>query len=362
MGMRVPVNPGSGLASPVTCCDYWSEVSMAIDKLNLASRSLRWSGAGRLIRARAAWNGILVLNYHRIGEPEATFFDRDLFSARQDSFDQQIAFLKEHFEIISPTDLPDVCGKSNGQHVMITFDDGYRDNYELALPILRRHNVPATFFICTGYIDEPTLPWWDRVAWMVRTSGRGSIPKGGWFDDDVAFEGSDRTAAIRTVLSRFKSLPAGQTESFMTFLAIATVRNPDVVPVENLWMSWEMIRKLRAAGMTIGAHTVRHHLLSRLPPDEQELEITGSRDRITNEVGETPRAFAYPVGSRSAFTADTKALLKKHGFEFGFSFYGGMQPFEPFDRYDIRRAHVGHIADQTLFQAMTTVPSLFARW
>jgi len=341
---------------------YSFEVRMALDKLDLASKTLRWSGAGKLLRSWASWQGILVLNYHRIGEPDATVLDRDLFSARQTAFDHQIGFLKANFDIIVPSDLPGIVDRGRGQHVLITFDDGYRDNYDLALPVLRGHDVPATFFICTGYVDEPKLPWWDLIAWMIRTCGRDSLPAGQWFDEEVEIDGSDRTAAIRIALAKFKSLPADRTDQFMKFLSSATDRDPSTVPGEELWMTWEMVRKLHAAGMTIGAHTVQHHLLARLSEAEQESEIVRSRDRIAIEIGQIPRAFAYPVGSRSAFTDVTKALLERHGFEHGFSFYGGLQPIQPFDRYDIRRAHVGHVATQTMFQAMTTIPGLFARW
>lgn len=331
------------------------------NKLDLAANALRWTGGGVVLRNTPVWQGILVLNYHRIGNPDASPFDRDVFSARQESFDQHIAFLKRNYDVITPSEVPDARRRGRGRYVMVTFDDGYRDNYDLAFPILRAHGVPATFFICTGYIDQPRIAWWDEIAWMIRTSDSPALPAGEWFTAEIPLSADDRTEAVRAALKRFKELSGERTAGYLEFLRSATGRTAGWIG-SDLWMTWEMIRQLQRAGMTIGAHTVNHHLLGKLDETEQEREIVVSRDRIASEVGVAPTAFAYPVGSRTAFNETTKTLLKRHGFESAFSFYGGLQRFEPFDPYDIRRAHVGHIATQPMFEAMVTLPNLFARW
>ncbi len=71
--------------------------------------------------------------------------------------------------------LPRVLAAKRGRYGMITFDDGYRDNHATALPILKREGVTATFFVATGFIDAPRLPWWDEIAWMVRTSRQDGL-------------------------------------------------------------------------------------------------------------------------------------------------------------------------------------------
>jgi len=335
---------------------------MGMNKLEVAATALRWSGGGFLLRSAPIWQGILVLNYHRIGNPAESAFDPDLYSASQDAFNDQVAFLKRHFDVITPGNLAAVRTSGRGRYVMITFDDGYRDNFDLAFPVLRAHDVPATFFICTGYIDEPALPWWDEIAYMIKTTDAPAIPAGDWFPAEIELAGSDRPAIVRAVLTRYKALQGNQTTAFLGFLRSATMPKAPDSAGRDTWMTWEMIRSLHSAGMTIGAHTVSHQLLGRLSESDQEREIKGSRDRIAAEVGTAPTALAYPVGSRSAFNETTKSLLRTHGFEFAFSFYGGFQQFDPFDQYDIRRAHVGYSGTQPIFEAMTTLPGLFARW
>jgi peptidoglycan/xylan/chitin deacetylase (PgdA/CDA1 family) len=331
------------------------------NKLDLAANALRWTGGGVVLRNTPVWQGILVLNYHRIGNPTASPFDRDVFSARQEAFEHQIAFLKRNYDIIAPSEIAAVRARGRGRYVMVTFDDGYRDNYELAFPVLKAHGVRASFFICTGFIDQPRIAWWDEIAWMIRTSEAAALPAGEWFNAETPLESGDRTEAVRSALKRFKELAGDRTAGFLDFLRTATGREVGEIGAD-LWMNWGMVRGLHDAGMTIGAHTVSHQLLGRLPEAQQEREIVESRDRIATEIGKAPTAFAYPVGSKSAFTGETKGLLRRHGFETAFSFYGGLQRFEPFDPYDIRRANVSHVATQPVFEATVTLPGLFARW
>ncbi len=127
-------------------------------------------------------------------------------------------------------------------------------------------------------------------------------------------------------------------------------------------MTWDNVRELRAAGMTIGAHTVTHPILSRLSAEQQHEEIAGSQARLAVELGEVPHLFAYPVGKPHTFNADTRAALRGNSFSHAFSSYGGHQPFAPLDPLDFRRTHIDWRTSMPVFQAMVTLPKLFARW
>src|SRR5262245_45583277 len=132
-------------------------------KRQLAARILGATGLRYVLSRVARWSGVLGLNYHRIGEAGRSVYDRGLWSATADDFDAQVGWLKSHFDIIRPDDLPAALAARRGRHVLITFDDGYRDNYADAFPVLKRHGVPATFFITTGFIDDARLSWWDEI-------------------------------------------------------------------------------------------------------------------------------------------------------------------------------------------------------
>ncbi len=288
------------------------------------------------------WRGVLVLNYHRVGDA-AEPWDRSLWSATAEGFDAQLAFLARNADVVGPQDLSSLAAAGRGRHVLLTFDDGYRDNHAVAFPLLRRHGLSATFFLATGFLDRPHVAWWDEIAWMVHRA--------------------QRPAAEAAELVRvYKTLPADEAEAYLDHLAAETgTGRCGSAEADAVWMTWEMARELRDGGMTIGGHTVTHPILARLPAAAQEQEIARCARRLDEELGEPMRWFSYPVGSRDAFTADTRASLRAHGVELAFSFYGGQARFGAWDPFDVPRVHVGPAVDRQRLQAMLRVPPLFAR-
>jgi peptidoglycan/xylan/chitin deacetylase (PgdA/CDA1 family) len=331
-----------------------------IGKRELAASVLDRAPIRPTLRRLPLWSGLLVLNYHRIGDPAASELDRDLFSATVEAFDRQCAFLARELEVVGLDDF-DACLRRPGRHVMLTFDDGYRDNYELAFPILQRHRLPATFFLATGFIDRPRLAWWDEIAWMARHARVEALPPGTWSGEPLPLDPANLDGSIRSLLRHYKGLPTADTPAFLDEIARLTRAGRFAGDAKALWMTWDMIRELREAGMSIGAHTVDHPLLARLPVESQAAEIARSRDRIAEELGETPRAFAYPVGKPGTFTADTQRLLAEQGFQCGFAFSGGYLASSQFDRFAISRAHVGHGLSDAGFRATIRLPQIFVR-
>ncbi|MCW3040331.1 MAG: polysaccharide deacetylase, partial [Solirubrobacterales bacterium] len=133
-------------------------------------------GLTPLLRAAGrGWRGALVLTYHRIGDADACPYDRGLFSATQARLDEQMAYLRRHFDIVDTAEGLRAAYGRRGRAVAVTFDDGYRDNYDLALPVLREHRIPATFFVATGFVDRPRVSWWDELAWIVRRTNHPQL-------------------------------------------------------------------------------------------------------------------------------------------------------------------------------------------
>src|SRR5579871_5774958 len=168
-------------------------------KSRLSIRLLMKLGVWPIVRRTLRWSGVLCLNYHRIGEGGNSIYDRGLWSATSDGFDSQLSYFKSRYDIIRPIDLSDAVKSSRGRYLMITFDDGYLDNYEIAFPILSRHRVPATFFVTTGFIDRRKLSWWDEIAWMVRTSKRNGVELPDWLPAPIEFDEPHRDAAVRAL-------------------------------------------------------------------------------------------------------------------------------------------------------------------
>jgi peptidoglycan/xylan/chitin deacetylase (PgdA/CDA1 family) len=318
---------------------------MIAGKRRMAAHALeRVPRRGRNLLERR-WNGVLVLNYHRVGDATAHDGDQTMWSATAEAFDQQLAVIARHADVIGPEDLEEVV-RGRGKAVMLTFDDGYRDNFEIAYPLLRAHGMTATFFLTTGFIDEPRPAWWDELAWMVR---HGTTPP------------ADPTPVIRQLTEHYKALPAAETAAFLARVARETGAGPAPADLGSEdWMTWDMARELRAAGMAVGGHTADHPILARLSPQDQEDEIRRCARRLRDELGEPMRWFAYPVGSRDAFTPDTSRILREYGTQAAFSFYGGHQPAGRWNPMDVPRVHVGPSLDGPMLRAMLSVPRLFA--
>jgi peptidoglycan/xylan/chitin deacetylase (PgdA/CDA1 family) len=330
-------------------------------KRDLATALAGAEPLARLARA-APWRGTLGLGYHRIAEdPDDLTFDPGLFSATRDSLDRQLEFLRANFDVVSPEALerePDAPGR----RIVVTFDDGYRDNYELALPLLKRHGIPAAFFLATGYIDEPRVPWWDELAWIVESTAKPALALGPWLDHDLDLAG-DRRAATAELTNVYKELSTERGDAFIEHCAEAAgTGRCDAAGAADLWMTWEMAGELRDAGMTIGGHTVSHPVLARTQPDAQRREIEGCASRLREELGIRMRYFAYPVGLRASFDETTKAILDDVGVALAFSLYGGYARPGHRDRLDVPRASVALTMGASEFRAMLMAPRLFARW
>ncbi len=329
-------------------------------------KALAATGGLSVLRRLPAWRGLVTVNYHRIGEHGDSLLDWDLWSATQDDLNEHIASLKRDSDVISLDDLSGILssrrGLKSGRFVLISFDDGYRDNYDIALPVLKSHNVPAAFFIATGFLDQRNMAWWDEVAWMVRSSRRqGLAGPAKHLPHNVSFDEPHREHAVRRLLRACYALDAQTRTEFINELAEATGSGRASHQLsEETWITWDMLREMRAAGMSIGAHTVSHPVLARLTYEEQLFELTESRLRLEAELGELVTAFSYPVGRRDSFNADTRSALLAAGYDWAFSFYGGYAKSSQVDRFDIPRAAIESSFSLTQVRSLTALPQLFA--
>lgn len=290
--------------------------------------------------------GLVALSYHRIAEPGSPPLHRGLWSATPPQFASQLQLLQREFDVISAAELEHVLEAGRGRHVMITFDDGYRDNYEHAFPALRAAGLPATFFLSTGFLDDPKLPWWDEIAWMLRQAG-GAAPD----------------TAIVAATDHYKRLPGDRGDDFLDELGERTGcgRAPASVASET-WMTWEMVREMRDCGMSFGGHTVTHPILARLGRERQEAELEGCRRRLRDELGLEMELFSYPVGLPDCFDETTRDLLRDREVRFAFSNYGGFQPAGAADRLDLKRTNVGRGTSLALLRSIVDRPKAFAKW
>ncbi len=296
-------------------------------------------GVTRLVEWLARRPALLVINYHRIGDGAAGGYDTGLVEATADEFDAQVGFLKRRFRVVDLAEAQEIAARPGDLRypaVLLTFDDGYRDNHDIALPILRSHGVRAAFFLATGLVGTPHITWWDQIAYMLRGTRRTTIrveyPEVATWDlSRVGLE-----QAIQEVLRLGKRPGPFDLELFLTAVEKACdVPRPN--HGQRMFMTWDEARALAAAGMGIGSHTHRHELMSRLSPEAQLDECALSRDIIRQELGVTVDALAYPFGSRASFSDVTQRCLREAGYRTAFSFYGGINTASSIAPFDVQR-------------------------
>lgn len=312
-------------------------------------------------------SGLRVLAYHRVLErvPGPGFtFDPELVSAGAQAFEQQMAWLRRHYQ---PVSLAQVVAHLDAgeplpqRAVMVTFDDGYDDNHDVALPILRRHGIPALFFVSTGHLDSGLPYAYDWLYHMLHATRarRCTIPEL-QLDAGIDADPAQRHGFASGVLHRLKSLDADAQDAIIERLEQAwdmprTQGHPLCRP-----MSWAQVRALRDAGMDIGGHGVHHRMLAKLPQAQMEWEVAHSHRRITEELGTAPLAMSYPVGGHDASDARVQRAAEQAGYRLAFTYLSGMPRGLHERRYALPRLPVERQMDEAWFAAMLAAPDWFA--
>ena len=288
-------------------------------------------------------NGVYCFNYHRIGSPEDSAFDPNVFSCTAEVFQQHLQFFRQHFELISVSDLLTLypAEQVNKKYALITFDDGYRDNFQLAYPLLKKFNIPATLFVATDFIDQKCIPWWDEVAWIVNSSKLQDIAKCDWLSG-LELAKLSVPEQIKVMLRVIKSDKSSSIADKLAQLRAAANKSFGITQLqEALFADWDMIRTMANNGITIGSHTCSHRILSHLSEDEQRYELSYSREKIAQEISLAVDTLAYPVGGANSFTLQTEQIAQEIGYQLAFSYINGVNKTLLADKkYQLRRIPV----------------------
>lgn len=279
-----------------------------------------------------------VLTYHRIGDPAGRpDLDPALVSATAEEFERQMHHLARSYDVV---DLERATRALRGQGdlprrpVLITFDDAYRDFAEVAWPILRRHGLPATLFVPTGFPDRPERSfWWDRLHRSLSQATPAALRQA-MAESRLQPPSTDPAEAFAWLRARLKEIPHG---AAMTEVDRLCDELGEETPAEGAVLGWSDLRRLAEDGVTLGSHTRDHALLTRLPPDRARREIFGSRRDMARHLGHPPTAFCYPAGYHDDGTVE---LVRKAGYETAFTTVSGHNRPAETDPLRIRRTGV----------------------
>lgn len=282
---------------------------------------------------------LLVVNHHRVGDPEACPYDRGVFGATVEELDTQLAAVKKRYPVVGLDEAEELIlhpERMSRTHVLFTFDDGYIDNYEIAFPIFQSHGLTATFFLAPTLIGSRVLSDWDRAGYMVRRAQRDQITLR--YPVERTFDlAANRELSVGQILLLYYQAGEQDSPRLLEELSEACGVEPPAEAEERLYLNQTEATEMVRAGMSLGSHTYSHRMLSTLSEDEQFRELRDSKRAIEEFSGQSVRTVAYPFGKENCFNEATPRAARRAGYTVGFSFYSGGNYPDAIDPFDVRR-------------------------
>lgn len=269
-------------------------------------------------KTRLKLKDVVVLMYHRVDDlPDYPY----PIVVKPENFAQHMRIIRKHFRPMSLLDLSEALAHDSlpDRGVVVTFDDGYIDNFTQALPILEENRIPATIFVSTGNIESGREFWWDELDRLILKPIE--VPRRfelciqerlySWSTTTM----EERSQARKDVHLLLKPLPFEARELHLNELADWGGQSREGRPNHRTMRANELHQLVQSEFVDVGAHTVTHPQLSAQSAEIQNKEITEGRERLESIIGEPVKLFAYPYGTREDFNSSSARIAKSCGFQ-----------------------------------------------
>jgi len=313
------------------------------------------------IRSRSTLSGsCIILMYHRVLPIDSDVSERPewercrslpgiLVSPKM--FDAQMRFLARKYKVISLDQLLRCLDSGNPlppRSVVITFDDGWRDNYVYAYPVLEKYNLPATIFLSTEFIGTNRIFWPERVIKCLTDEGRfvrellnGAgvlVPSviGKLIGSIGETSAAHQSLVLDQLIWEMKQLTPDVREALMKTLFSRAPKHGAATSDVRVMLDWDEIAEMKAAGITFGSHGISHELLTMISPVQRERELRGSKRAIEEQLGTKVDSLAYPNGN---YDDEIKQLARQTGYRCALAVTGAHVSRQS-DRYALGRTNV----------------------
>ncbi len=296
-----------------------------------------YGGIVWLLRTINGRKGIVILAYHRISDEDENFFNLSLPAK---IFDLQLRYLAKHYQVVSLEKALEQKKKKSGRPVaVLTFDDGYRDNYLTAYPLLRKYNLPATLFLTVHPIQKQSTLWYDTIKNIILNTREEKIDlkRFGLRVYPLKTEKDKKTTLSRLVSEIKTSDRFVDLKDIIHFLQ-EKLENGHKTHIQDALLNFEDIREMQKNGITFAGHTLNHPILTRIPHDQMTKEISESKQILEKELNQSIDYFAYPNGDRADYDPAIIEQLRRAGYRGACTLISGINihpnPFE-LKRYGI---------------------------
>jgi peptidoglycan/xylan/chitin deacetylase (PgdA/CDA1 family) len=313
--------------------------------------------------------GAIILMYHRIASAHIDPWD---LCVSPEHFDEQVRYIRDTFQVVTMRELTERArtNESLRKYIAITFDDGYRDNFTAAKPVLEKYSVPATFYLTTRFLAEKKSFWWDELEQVILATptlpekinlhiGRED------FTSDLGAAHTLSDTAEKEIREWHYGHPLYNARLKLFYELWAAIRPLAINEQQRVmhelhgWantalslptlMDEAQVQELSQTSLfEIGAHTVNHPALGHLPPEEQRYEIQESRSVLQSIIHKPITGFAYPYGS---LNEHTPGITQKLGFDYAVSTREGHVTHSG-NLYDLPRYQVKNIGGEELRAAI----------
>ncbi|RCW72192.1 polysaccharide deacetylase [Marinobacter nauticus] len=299
-----------------------------------------------------------ILMYHRFSkEPKPGYVDAK-------AFEWQVRHIAQHYNATTVSGLAEEIfsrGVASKNSIAITVDDGYRDFYNVAWPILKKYGVPATFYVTTGFVSGDLWLWPDQLRYLLERSPStpGTYDLGLLKVQTPILEADFESEYWRINQLMLRAENSAKLDCLRAMENAWSIMLPLRPPKEFEAVTWQELQEMQQSGVEVGGHTVTHPSLARVSLMEAESEIVGSSEDLEKHLGKGIRSFCYPNGTPDDFVGEQVEAVKKAGFMCAAVAFSDCQ--EHGQRYAMRRHSVS--ADQFQFlKAVSGVELLGLKW
>ena len=288
---------------------------------------------------------LVVVGWHAV---RGSSFYRFPPGAGQQGIERQLHLLTRVAHVVHLGEALDALSagqKLPSRAVALTFDDGYCDNLEIAVPLLERFGVPATFFLVPGFLSRRVPAWWEVLAWAVVNRTRDVCS---WEGETLLSDSVPDDAVLAPLAERLKRRDRHSRQEALLELTnrLAPAGSPD-----DLFLDWEGARSLVQRRFDIGSHTMFHSILSSEPAEEQRRDLADSRHQLEEELGAPVRILAYPNGLPGDYDETTISMARSAGYAYALTTERGINR-RTTPRYEVKRFMVDPSAGLTAIKGV----------